>query len=157
MGGVVVNRVSQETRMPLVATNDSHYMRKEDARAHEILLCIQTGKTMSDPERLRFTVPEFYLKTRDEMLPMFGELEESLNRPWEIAQRCQVSLEKVKEPFPKFDVPAEHTTDTYFEYVARREFEKRRKRLQAMPRTRAPTPHLPHTPHPLHISTRMIQ
>jgi len=57
------------------------------------------------------------------MLAMFGELEESLNRPWEIAQRCQVSLEKVKEPFPKFDVPAEHTTDTYFEYVARQGFE----------------------------------
>src|SRR6266436_2855928 len=127
-----LNRLSAETRIPLVATNDSHYMRKEDARAHEILLCIQTGKTMSDPERMRFTVPEFYLKTRDEMLPMFGELEESLNRPWEIAQRCQVSLEKVKEPFPKFDVPAEHTTDTYFEYVARQGFEKRRGRLEAL-------------------------
>jgi len=120
----LVNRLSQETRIPLVATNDSHYMRKEDARAHEIMLCIQTGKTMSDPERMRFTQPEFYLKTRNEMLAMFGELEESLNRPWEIAQRCQVSLEKVKEPFPKFDVPAEHTTDTYFEYVARQGFEK---------------------------------
>jgi DNA polymerase III subunit alpha len=130
----LVNRLSQETRIPLVATNDSHYMRKEDARAHEIMLCIQTGKTMSDPDRMRFTQPEFYLKTRDEMLAMFGELEDSLNRPWEIAQRCQVNLEKVKEPFPKFDVPAEHTTDTYFEYVARQGFEKRRARLEALHR-----------------------
>ena len=68
-------RLSQETRIPLVATNDSHYMRKSDARAHEILLCIQTGKTMSDPNRMRFTHPEFYLKTRDEMMAMFGEME----------------------------------------------------------------------------------
>ena len=127
-----VHRLSRETRIPLVATNDSHYMRKDDARAHEILLCIQTGKTMSDPQRMRFTQPEFYLKTRDEMLRMFGELEDSLDRTWEIAQRCQVSLEKVKEPFPKFDVPREHTTDSYFAYVARQGFEKRRPRLEAL-------------------------
>jgi DNA polymerase III subunit alpha len=128
----LVHRLSQETRIPLVATNDSHYMRKEDARAHEILLCIQTGKTMSDPQRMRFTQPEFYLKTHDEMLAMFGELEESLDRTWEIAQRCQVSLEKVKEPFPKFDVPEGHTTDSYFEYAAREGFERRRPRLEAL-------------------------
>jgi DNA polymerase III subunit alpha len=125
-------RMSQETRIPLVATNDSHYMRKGDARAHEILLCIQTGKTMSDPQRMRFTQPEFYLKSRDEMLKLFGEVEDALDRTWEIAERCQVSLEKVKEPFPKFDVPAEHTTDSYFEYVARQGFEKRRPRLEAL-------------------------
>jgi DNA polymerase III subunit alpha len=127
-----LQRMSQETRIPLVATNDSHYMRKGDARAHEILLCIQTGKTMSDPQRMRFTQPEFYLKTRDEMLAMFGEMEQALDRTWDIAQRCQVSLEKVKEPFPKFDVPAEHTIDSYFEYVARQGFEKRRSRLEAL-------------------------
>ncbi|HYL37599.1 MAG TPA: DNA polymerase III subunit alpha [Bryobacteraceae bacterium] len=127
-----VHRLSQETRIPLVATNDSHYMRPDDARAHEILLCIQTGKTMSDPQRMRFTRPEFYLKTRDEMLAMFGELEEALDRTWEIAQRCRVSLDKVKEPFPKFDVPQGHTTDSYFEYAARQGFEKRRPRLEAL-------------------------
>src|ERR1700678_4168514 len=125
-------RLSHDTRIPLVATNDSHYMRKVDARAHEILLCIQTGKTMSDPNRMRFTQPEFYLKTRDEMLAMFGVVEEALDRTWDIAQRCQVSLEKVKEPFPKFDVPTEHSTDSYFEYVARQGFEKRRVRLEGL-------------------------
>src|SRR5579863_1012334 len=127
-----VLRLSRETRIPLVATNDSHYMRKTDARAHEILLCIQTGKTMSDPQRMRFTQPEFYLKSRDEMLALFGELEDALDRTWEIAQRCQVNLEKVKEPFPKFDVPPEHTADSYFAYVARQGFEKRRPRLEAL-------------------------
>ena len=131
----LVHRLSKETRIPLVATNDSHYMRKDDARAHEILLCIQTGKTMSDPQRMRFTQPEFYLKTRDEMLRMFGELEDALDRTWQIAERCQVSLEKIKEPFPKFDVPREHSTDSYFEYVARQGFEKRRPRLEALRKT----------------------
>jgi DNA polymerase-3 subunit alpha len=127
-----LNRLSHETGLPLVATNDSHYLRKEDARAHEILLCVQTGKNMSDPNRMRWATPDFYLKTRDEMMELFGELEDAVDRTWEIAQRCQVALEKVKEPFPKFDVPPEHSTDTYFEYVARQGFEKRRGRLEAM-------------------------
>jgi len=152
-----IHRLSQETRIPLVATNDSHYMRKEDARAHEILLCIQTGKTMSDPQRMRFSQPEFYLKTRDEMLAMFGELEESLDRTWEIAQRCQVNLEKVKEPFPKFTVPAEHTTDTYFEYVARQGFEKRRSRLENMRKTGALKHDLAEYVERLDREIRMIQ
>jgi DNA polymerase-3 subunit alpha len=152
-----VHRLSQETRIPLVATNDSHYMRKEDARAHEILLCIQTGKTMSDPQRMRFTQPEFYLKTRDEMLAMFGELEESLDRTWQIAQRCQVNLEKVKEPFPKFDVPAEHSTDTYFEYVARQGFEKRRTRLESMRKAGALKHDLAEYVERLEREIRMIQ
>ncbi len=127
-----VNRLSIETGIPLVATNDSHYLRREDARAHEILMCIQTGKTMSDPSRMHWDHPDFYLKTRDEMMALFGELEDAVNRPWEIAQRCQVKLEKVTDPFPRFDIPAEHTTDSYFAYVARQGFEKRRPRLEAM-------------------------
>ncbi|MBZ5724431.1 MAG: DNA polymerase III subunit alpha [Acidobacteriia bacterium] len=127
-----MNRLSQETGLPLVATNDSHYLRKEDARAHEILLCVQTGKNMSDPTRMRWANPDFYVKSRAEMMELFGELEDALDRTWEIAERCQVKLEKVKEPFPKFDVPEGHSTDTYFEYVARQGFEKRRARLEAM-------------------------
>ncbi len=129
-----VNRLSKETGLPLVATNDAHYMRKDDARAHEVMLCIQTGKTMSDANRMRFTQPEFYLKTRAEMEALFGDFPEALSNPWEIAQRCRVNLEKVKEPFPKFEVPEDHTIDTYFEYVARQGFEKRRPRLEAMQR-----------------------
>jgi DNA polymerase-3 subunit alpha len=130
--GPMVNRLSQETGIPLVVTNDSHYLRKEDARAHEILLCIQTGKTMSDPSRMRWDHPDFYLKSRAEMMRLFGEVEEALDRTWEIAQRCQVRLDKIEEPFPKFEVPAGHTTDSYFEFVARQGFEKRRIRLEAL-------------------------
>ncbi|HWC96311.1 MAG TPA: DNA polymerase III subunit alpha, partial [Candidatus Sulfopaludibacter sp.] len=127
-----LNRLSHETGLPLVATNDSHYLRKDDARAHEILLCIQTGKAFNDPNRMRWSTPDFYLKTRDEMMELFGQLEDSIDRTWEIAQRCNVTLEKVKNPFPQFKVPSQHTTDTYFEYVAREGFEKRRGRLEAM-------------------------
>jgi DNA polymerase-3 subunit alpha len=127
-----LNRLAQETGLPLVATNDSHYLRKEDARAHEILLCVQTGKMMSDPNRMRWHSPDFYLKSRDEMMQLFGELEDALDRTWDIAQRCHVSLHKVAEPFPKFDVPPEHSADSYFEYIARQGFEARRPRLEAM-------------------------
>src|SRR3984885_12662237 len=128
----MLGRLSAETGIPLVATNDSHYLRKEDARAHEILLCIQTGKTMSDPNRMRFEHPAFYLKTRAEMMALFGEVEDALDRTWDIAQRCQVKLEKVAEPFPKFPIPEGHSTDSFFEYVARQGFEKRRVRLEAL-------------------------
>ena len=125
-------RLSAETGMPLVVTNDSHYLRREDARAHEILLCIQTGKTMSDDGRMRFQTPEFYLKSREEMAAVFGDFEDAMDRTWEIARRCQLRLERVPNPFPRFEVPPAHSTDSYFEYVARQGFEKRRPRLEAM-------------------------
>ena len=128
----MIGRLAADTGIPLVATNDSHYLRKDDARAHEILLCIQTGKTMSDPNRMRFEHPAFYLKSRAEMMALFGEVEDALDRTWDIAQRCQVKLEKVAEPFPKFPIPEGHTTDSFFEYVARQGFEKRRTRLEAL-------------------------
>src|SRR5579885_704692 len=128
----LIHRLSADTGIPLVATNDSHYLRQQDARAHEILLCIQTGKTMSEPNRMRFEQEAFYLKTREEMMALFGEVEHALDRTWEIAQRCQLKLEKIAEPFPKFPIPPEHTTDSFFEYVARQGFEKRRARLEVL-------------------------
>ncbi len=125
-------RLSGDSGIPLVATNDAHYLRKEDARPHEILMCIQTGKTMSDPNRMRFSTPEFFLKSRAEMMHVFSDFEPALDRTWDIAQRCRVSLEKVSEPFPKFEVPEGHSTDSYFEYAARQGFEKRRSRLEVL-------------------------
>ncbi len=126
--------MSAATDIPLVVTNDSHYLTHDDVRAHEILLCIQTGKTMSDPNRMRFSTPEFYLKSRAGMMALFGEVEHALDRTWEIAQRCHVKLEKVKDPFPRFDVPFEHNADSYFAQVAREGFEKRRPRLEVLRR-----------------------
>ena len=128
----LIHRLAADTDIPLVATNDSHYLRQDDARAHEILLCIQTGKTMSDPNRMRFDHPAFYLKSRAEMMALFSEVERALDRTWDIAQRCQLKLDPVKEPFPKFPIPADHSTDSYFEYVARQGFERRRPRLEAL-------------------------
>jgi DNA polymerase-3 subunit alpha len=127
-----VRRMSAETGIPLVVTNDAHYLTHDDVRAHEILLCIQTGKTMSDPNRMRFSTPDFYIKTRAEMMARFSEVEHALDRTWDIAQRCQVKLEKVKDPFPRFDVPQAHTADSYFAYIAREGFEKRRGRLEGL-------------------------
>jgi DNA polymerase-3 subunit alpha len=108
-----LGRLAADTGIPLVATNDSHYLRKDDAHAHEVMLCIQTGKTMSDPNRMRFEQPAFYLKSREEMMTLFGDVEDALDRTWDIAQRCQVELKEVAEPFPKFGVPQGHSTDTF--------------------------------------------
>ncbi len=127
-----VHRLARETDLPLVVTNDAHYLTHDHVRAHEILLCIQTGKTMSDTNRMRFTTPEFFVKTRAEMMKLFAEVEHALDITWDIAQRCQVKLEKVKNPFPNFEVPEQHTADTYFAWVARQGFEKRRGHLESL-------------------------
>jgi DNA polymerase-3 subunit alpha len=98
-----IHRLAGDTGIPLVATNDSHYLRQDDARAHEILLCIQTGKTMSDPNRMRLQ-PAFYLKRAGDDA-LFGEVEEN-NRTYDIAQRCQVTLPV--GAVPEIPVPPEH-------------------------------------------------
>ncbi len=125
-------RLAQETGIPLVATNDAHYLTKEDAGAHEALLCVQTGRTLSDPKRMRFGTQEFYLKTREQMAALFDGDTAPLDRTWEISEMCNLSLEPVGDPFPQFAVPEDHTIHTYFEYVARQGFEIRRSRLQEL-------------------------
>ncbi len=150
-------RLSRDTGIPLVATNDAHYLCREDARSHEIMLCIQTGKTINDQSRMKWPTADFYLKSRAEMMQMFGEVEDALDRTWDIAQRCQVKLEKIKEPFPKFEVPEEHTTDTYFEYVARQGFERRRSRLEVLAQAGRLKHALPEYNERLDREIRMIQ
>jgi DNA polymerase-3 subunit alpha len=125
-------QLSQETGIPVVATNDAHYLRREDSRAHDALLCIQTGKLLSDTNRLRFVTEEFYLKSRAEMERVFGEIPEVLDRTLDIAERCSLKLERVEEPFPKFEVPAGHTLDSYLAEVARAGFARRREKLEAL-------------------------
>ncbi len=152
-----VRRMAAETGIPLVVTNDAHYLTHDDVRAHEILLCIQTGKTMSDPNRMRFSTPDFYVKSRAEMMTRFAEVEDALDRTWDIAQRCHVKLEKVKDPFPRFDVPEGHTADSFFAYIAREGFEKRRPRLEAL-RNQGRLKHdLPEYIERLELEIRMIQ
>ncbi len=115
-------RLSRDTGIPLVATNDCHYLNRSDAHAQEVLLCIQTGKTMSDPGRMKFATDQFYFKTAEEMAQVFGELPEALARTVAIASRCNVKIQRVANPFPEFKVPAGYTTDSYFEKTAREGF-----------------------------------
>ncbi len=128
----LLRKLSAESGIPLVATNDAHYLRKSDTFMHEVMLCVQTGKTMSDPNHMRFSTPEFYIKSRAEMERVFPDFPDALTRTWDIAQRCSVKLEAIPNPFPKFDVPENHTIDSYFEWVARHGFEKRRLFLEHM-------------------------
>jgi DNA polymerase-3 subunit alpha len=115
-------RLSRESGIPLVATNDCHYLTRADARAQEVLLCIQTGKTMSDPQRMRFATDQFYFKTAEEMAQVFRELPDALERTTAIAERCNVRIERVRNSFPEFQVPQGYTLDSYFERVVRQGF-----------------------------------
>src|ERR1700719_4126402 len=125
-------RLSRESGIPLVATNDCHYLTRADARSQEVLMCIQTGKTMSDPQRMRFATDQFYFKTAQEMAQVFGELPEALERTATIAERCNLRIEAVKNSFPDFKIPEGHTLDTYFERVVREGFAGRVPFLEAL-------------------------
>ncbi|MGH9700651.1 MAG: DNA polymerase III subunit alpha, partial [Candidatus Acidiferrales bacterium] len=135
--------LSRETGIPLVATNDAHYLTQADARAQEVLMCIQTGKTMSDAQRMKFPSDQFYFKTAEEMAQVFRELPEALSRTLAIAERCNVKIQRVANPFPDFQVPEGHSTDSYFEKVVRDGFTSRAiqlERLAAEKRLRHPIP-----------------
>ena len=125
-------RLSRDTGIPLVVTNDTHYLTQADARAQEVLVCIQTGKTMSDPNRMKFPTDQFYFKSDEEMLALFGEIPEALERTLEIAERCNLHLEKKEHVFPHFEVPAGETLDSYFEKVTRQGFAERSARLERL-------------------------
>jgi DNA polymerase-3 subunit alpha len=125
-------RLSKETGIPLVATNDCHYLHHEDAHAQEVLLCIQTGKTMGDANRMKFATDQFYFKTAAEMAKVFGEIPEALRRTVDIAARCNVKIERIPNPFPEFKVPSGHTAGSYFEKVVREGFASRVPYLERM-------------------------
>ncbi|GFE61909.1 DNA polymerase III subunit alpha [Geobacter sp. AOG2] len=119
----VVNKrlleVASELSLPLVATNDCHYLNREDARAHEVLLCIQTGKTMSDPTHMKFTADEFYVKSPEEMAKAFSYAPEAVANTVAIAERCNLELPLNKEYFfPHFEPPAGKTHDEMLEQLA---------------------------------------
>jgi len=106
-------QLSREMGIPLVATNDVHYTAKEDADAHDVLLCIQTGAFRDDPDRLRFETEEFYLKSEEEMLQVFPEYADAVHRTVEVAARCNLEMDFGKLMLPKFPVPEGHTVDSY--------------------------------------------
>ena len=99
--------------IPLVATNDVHYLKAEHAPAHEVLLAMQTQTVLSDPKRMRYQTNEFYMKNREEMEALFGEIPEVLDRTLDIAERCNVEIEFGRPHFPTFDVPEGMTQREY--------------------------------------------
>jgi DNA polymerase-3 subunit alpha len=118
-------RLERELKIPLVATNDSHYLCGDDWKAHDVMLCVQTGSKVHDKERFRFDSDQFFVKDADEMGRLFPDSPEVLQRTMEIAERCNLKLNKVDNPFPVFAVPEGHTIDSYFEQVCREGFKKR--------------------------------
>lgn len=105
--------LSRKLEIGLVATNDLHYIDKKDAECHDVLLCIQMGKTVDDANRMKFSTEEFYLKNHDEMLQLFKEYPEALANTCRIAERCNVTLEFGNMYLPEFPVPEGLTADEY--------------------------------------------
>ena len=124
--------IAQQLGLQLVATNDVHYLQNSDYRPHDILLCIGTGKTVNDTERLRYHGDQFYLKTAAEMAAVFPDFPDALANTVRIAERCQVDLSASLNHLPNFEVPAGFTLDGYFEHVVRSGFEARLPRLKAL-------------------------
>ena len=133
---LVVNKglmpIARDLNMPLVATNDVHYLTHDDHRPHDILLCIGTGKTVNDRDRLRYHGDQFYLKTAAEMVKVFGEVPEALANTVRIGDRCTVDLDEGKTYLPNFAVPAPYTLNDYFEHIVREGFARRMIRLRAL-------------------------
>ncbi len=125
-------RLSKESGIPLVATNDCHYLTQADSHAQEVLMCIQTGKTMSDTQRMKFATDQFYFKTAEEMAHVFRELPDAVTRTVAIADRCNVKIQRVSNPFPEFKVPEGHTADSYFERVVRDGFASRAPQIERL-------------------------
>jgi DNA polymerase-3 subunit alpha len=118
-------RMERELNIPIIATNDSHYVASDDSRAHEILLCVQTAGSMNDPKRFKFDTQEFYIKSADEMYRTFEENPEVCSRTMQFVDRCNLKLSKVDNPFPDFIVPEGETLYSYFEKVCRDGLQKR--------------------------------
>jgi len=118
-------RLEKELEIPLVATNDSHYLCGEDSHAHDVMLCVQTGSKVHDADRFRFDSDQFFVKSGDEMARLFPDSPGVLARTMEIAERCNFKLHKVHNPWPEFAVPEGYTIDSYFEQICRDGFKKR--------------------------------
>ena len=109
-----IQRIARETGLPLVITNDAHYLRKEDAAMQDVLLCVQMGKTVDDENRMRFETEEFYLKSEAELLALFPGHQEALDNTAKIAERCNVEFIFNQYHLPSFPVPDGFTSESYF-------------------------------------------
>ncbi len=124
--------IAKDLGLDLVVTNDVHYLKNSDFKPHDILLCIGTGKTVNDAERLRYHGDQFYLKTDLEMAAVFPDFADAVARTVRIAARCHVDLSFKENYLPNFDVPAGFSLDDYFEHIVRLGFDLRLSRLQEL-------------------------
>lgn len=118
-------RLARETGLPLVATNDAHYLRKEDAAMQDVLLCIQTGKTVDDENRMKFQTQEFYVKSEEEMRELFQNSPEAFDNTVKIAQRCNLEFTFHEYHLPAFPVPEGYTNEGYFRELCEKGFAQR--------------------------------
>ena len=109
-----IMRLARETGLPLVVTNDAHYLRKEDAEMQDVLLCIQTGKTVDDENRMKFQTDEFYLKSEEELRTLFPGCDEAFENTGKIAERCNLEFTFHEYHLPSFPVPQGYTNEEYF-------------------------------------------
>jgi len=122
--------LARDLKLPLICTNDVHYLRETDAHPHDVLLCIGTGKAFTDPKRLRYDSRNFFLKTPEQMAEAFKDYPDALANTMRIAERCDVNIAKDKNYLPNFDVPAGFTVQSYFEHAVREGFKARLPKLQ---------------------------
>ncbi len=124
--------IARDLDMPLVCTNDVHYLKYGDHKPHDILLCIGTGKGVNDAHRLRYHGDQFFLKSAEEMAQVFGDFPQAMDNTLLIAERCYVEIPKGQNHLPKFEVPDGFTLDDYFEHEVRRGFAQRLPRLHQL-------------------------
>lgn len=110
---IFLKKLSEDTGIPLVVTNDVHYVDKDDAKTHDVLLCIQTGKTLADEHKMEFQTEEFYFKSTEEMYELFPEEESALRNTWEIAQRCEVEFDFNSVHLPEYEAPEGYSKSDY--------------------------------------------
>ena len=120
-----IMRLSRELNLPLVVTNDAHYLRREDSVIQDVLLCVQTGKTVDDPNRMKFQTDEFYLKSEEELRQLFPNCPEAFENTVKIAQRCNLDFEFHKYHLPSFPVPEGYTNEEFFRKLCENGFAQR--------------------------------
>ena len=120
-----VMRLSKETNIPMVITNDSHYINADDAEAHDVLLCIQTGKLLSDENRMRYEGGQYYLKSADEMEELFPYAKDALENTNKIADMCNLTIKFGEQKVPKFDIPDGYDAFSYLNELCQNGLRKR--------------------------------
>jgi DNA polymerase-3 subunit alpha len=125
--------IARKTGIPLICTNDCHYLTQDDSVAHDVLLCIGTGKTVRDVARMKYGSNQFYFKSPVEMTALWGHIPEALANTVRVAERCNLKIE-TSDALPPFEVPPGFTSDTYFERIVHEGFDTRRPQLEMMGR-----------------------